>query len=285
MGRYSSDSDDEKKKRKKKKKRRSRSRSKSLESIDSRHSSKQKKSKKKKKRRSRSHSRSPERRRSRSYDRRRSRSRERYRKRSRSVSRGRYSRSRSRDRRRRRSRSYDSHSRSARRSRSRSLGNRRSKRDRDSTEREDPCLNIPGFAEMAPSEQAKIRMNMALKAAAAADEKIKGDTQRISSATSLQDSMAFSQAIQDIESTGFSAATFKSSRGDHKDGSTDRDEFVFGTAGELRLDSHRKPVILDIDKEDLAHPSLYSDPEERMERWVQRLTQLRRKKLEGEALA
>ncbi|WAR28095.1 hypothetical protein MAR_013799 [Mya arenaria] len=120
---------------------------------------------------------------------------------------------------------------------------------------------------------------------AAADEKIKGDTQRISSATSLQDSMAFSQAIQDIESTGFSAATFKSSRGDHKDGSTDRDEFVFGTAGELRLDSHRKPVILDIDKEDLAHPSLYSDPEERMERWVQRLTQLRRKKLEGEALA
>lgn len=31
---------------------------------------------------------------------------------------------------------------------------------------------------------------------------------------------------------------------------------MFGTAGELRLDPNKKPVILDVDKEELAHPSV-----------------------------
>ncbi|XP_045199637.1 serine/Arginine-related protein 53-like [Mercenaria mercenaria] len=280
MGRYSSDSEEEKKKRKKKKKKRSRSRSRS-ESIESRHSTKPKKSKKKKKRRSRSRSRSPDRyrrSRSRSYDRRsRSRSRDRYR--------SRYSRSRSwsRDRRRRRSRSYDSHSRSSRRSRSYSP-ERKSRKNRSSNEREDPCANIPGFAEMTPAEQAKIRMHMALKAAAAADEKLKGDVTKSHSSTSLHDSMAFSQAIQDIESSSFAASSFKSSRGDRKEEKSVKDDFTFGTAGELKLDSQRKPVLVDVENEDLAHPSLYTDPEEKLDQWIQKLAAMRRKKLEGEAL-
>ena len=41
-----------------------------------------------------------------------------------------------------------------------------------------------------------------------------------------------------------------------------KDEFLFGTAGELKLDpSQRKPVIVDVDKDELAHPnvSCYSE--------------------------
>ncbi|KAL4220464.1 hypothetical protein ACF0H5_020864 [Mactra antiquata] len=282
MGRYSSDSEEESRKRKKKKKKRSRSRERS-ESIESRQSYKPKKSKKKKKRKSRSRSRSVEkyrRSRSRSYDKRsRSYSRERYRHRSRSYSRGRYSRSRSRsrDRRRRRSRSYDSYSRSSRRS----YTPEKSKRNK-SPEKEDPCSSIPGFAEMTPGEQARIRMHMALKAAAAADEKIKGDVPK--SSTTLQDSLAFSQAIQDIESSGFSASSFKSNRGDKKEEIVIKDEFTFGTAGEIKLDSQRRPVLIDVDNEELAHSSLYTDPEEKLAKWIQKLASMRRKKLEGEAL-
>ena len=37
---------------------------------------------------------------------------------------------------------------------------------------------------------------------------------------------------------------------------SDSNDFTFGTAGELRLDSNRKPVLVDVDKEELAHPSV-----------------------------
>ena len=47
---------------------------------------------------------------------------------------------------------------------------------------------------------------------AAADEKLKGEAPSASS-TSLHDSLAFSQAIQDIEKSSFAAISFKSSRG------------------------------------------------------------------------
>lgn len=138
---------------------------------------------------------------------------------------------------------------------------------------------------MMPSEQARIRMQMALKAAAAADEKLKGDIPRSHSYPSLQDSMAFSQAVQDIESSAFVSSSFKSNRGDKiKEEKSDRDEFVFGTAGELKLDSQRKPILLDIENEDLADPSLYTDPEEKLDRWIQKLYAMRRRKLEGDAL-
>lgn len=137
---------------------------------------------------------------------------------------------------------------------------------------------------MTPAEQAKIRMHMALKAAAAADEKLKGEMGKSQSSTSLHDSLNFSQAIQDIEASGFSAVAFKSSRGDKREEKPSAEGFTFGTAGELKLDSQRKPVLVDVDKEELAHPSLYTDPEEKLDKWIQKLAALRRKKLEGEVL-
>lgn len=48
---------------------------------------------------------------------------------------------------------------------------------------------------------------------AAADEKIKGHSEESRSSFSLQDQMNFSQSVQDIESSGFIASSFKSSRG------------------------------------------------------------------------
>ena len=48
---------------------------------------------------------------------------------------------------------------------------------------------------------------------AAADEKIKGHSEESRSSINIHDQMHFSQAVQDIESSGFMASSFKSSRG------------------------------------------------------------------------
>lgn len=139
---------------------------------------------------------------------------------------------------------------------------------------------------MTPSEQARIRMQVALKAAAAADEKIKGHSEESRSSINIHDQMKYSQAVQDIESSGFMATSFKSSRGERKEDKGLKDEFLFGTAAELKLDpSQRKPVIVDVETDELAHPNFYTDPEEKMERWIQKLTTMRRRKLEGEAIS
>lgn len=129
-------------------------------------------------------------------------------------------------------------------------------------------------------------MQMALKAAAAADEKIKGEgISKSSSSASLKDSLAFTNAVQDIESSGFTATSFKRHRWEKKEEKPAIDEFTFGTAGELRLEStQKKPVLVNIETDELAAPALYSDPAEKMERWIQKLTAMRKKKLEGEAL-
>ena len=44
---------------------------------------------------------------------------------------------------------------------------------------------------------------------------------------------------------------------DKKEDKGIKDEFLFGTAGELKLDpSQRKPVIVDVDNDELAHPNV-----------------------------
>ncbi|XP_033760448.1 serine/Arginine-related protein 53-like [Pecten maximus] len=309
MGRHS-DSDDDRKKRKKKKKKRSRS--KSLSGSDSSYVSyKHKKSKSSKsRRRSRSISRGRDRRsrsrsrghrrRSRSIDRySRSRSRERYssRRRSRSGSRGHsYRRSRSRERyQRSRSRTPDRYkSKPKRRSRSieRVKGSSRynsaspssSSKGKDS--KEDPAEMIPGFHDMTPAEQTKLRLQLALKAAAAADERIKDQIKesQFGGASTVEDQMKFSSAVKDIESSTFVPTSFKSTRSDRPNTDDKKDDFLFGTAGEIRADmTPRKPLIIH-DLNTLSHPNLHVDPDEKMKRWIERLTMLRKKKLEGEVI-
>ncbi|XP_046379795.2 serine/Arginine-related protein 53-like [Haliotis rufescens] len=320
MGRYSdSDDDYDLKKSKKKKRRKSRSRSRSASSGSSRYSSKHKKSKKTKhKKRSRSRSRDRPLRRSRSRSRgRRSRSRERHRSRSRSLERNRDRyRSRSRDRHtRRRSRSNsrsrarrsrsDSRSRGrrsrsdsrgrSRRSRSRSRGrrSRSPEKKKNRSRRESPAPKdiqadireqIPGFDDMTPGEQASARMRLALKAAAAADEKIREQLQE----SGVEDTISFNKAVANIEADKFKPAVFKSNRGDKiktepaDDGYTTHEQAMFGSGKvNIKLDPV-KPVYIEPDS--YAHPNLHGDSVEKMQRWLQKLSAMRKKKLEGEAL-
>lgn len=153
---------------------------------------------------------------------------------------------------------------------------------------EDSCANIPGFADMTPAEQAQARMQMALKAAAAADEKIKEQLTGSSTATeskSHQEQLQFSNAIKDIESSSFVQSSFVSNRADkEKTGSKKEEEFSFGTAAEFKPDMAVKKILEVDDLTKLAHSNLFVDPEVKMDQWVERLKSLRQKKLEGEVI-
>lgn len=138
---------------------------------------------------------------------------------------------------------------------------------------------------MTPSEKAQVRMQMALKAAAAADEKIKHQSK--SDTKSFEDQMKFSKSIMDIESSSFVQSSFLSNRKDksEKDSEKKDDLFMFGTAAEFKPDLVSKVIPTFDDPKSLADPSLFVDPAIKMERWIERLNTLRRKKLEGEAIS
>ncbi|XP_021344549.1 serine/Arginine-related protein 53-like [Mizuhopecten yessoensis] len=73
---------------------------------------------------------------------------------------------------------------------------------------------IPGFHDMTPAEKSKLRLQLALKAAAAADERIKDQIKesQFGGASTVEDQMKFSSAVKDIESSSFVPTSFKSNR-------------------------------------------------------------------------
>lgn len=141
---------------------------------------------------------------------------------------------------------------------------------------------------MTPAEQAQARMQMALKAAAAADEKIKEQLTGSAAGTGSkthQEQLQFSNAIKDIESSSFIQSSFVSNRSDkEKTGSKKEEEFSFGTAAEFKPDMAVKKILEVDDLSKLAHSNLFVDPEVKMDQWVERLKSLRQKKLEGEVI-
>lgn len=141
---------------------------------------------------------------------------------------------------------------------------------------------------MTPAEQAQARMHMALKAAAAADEKIKEQLTGSAAGTggkTHQEQLQFSNAIKDIESSSFIQSSFVSNRYDkEKTGSKKEEEFSFGTAAEFKPDMAVKKILEVDDLSKLAHSNLCVDPEVKMDQWVERLKSLRQKKLEGEVI-
>ncbi|XP_064614859.1 serine/Arginine-related protein 53-like [Liolophura sinensis] len=337
MGGYS-DSSDEDRRRRKKKKRRSLSRSREASVGSSVSSRKSAKHKSKKKKRQRSRSRSPDakysrrrsrspsrdrgyrrsRSRSRGYDRRsRSRSYDRGRRRSRSRSRGRgsysrerkYRRSRSRDRRSRsrsfsRKRSYSHDRRSGSRGSTRHRGRRSRSSSQDSRldafkkDKDDPCAQVPGFSDMTPADQAKVRMQLALRAAAAADEKLKeqGVLLNPKAAMSAGEQRKFNQAVQSIEKESFAPAAFTSNRDDPSTKEEDElgrsrlernhDTAIFGsTKLDIKLDPSERTNVVYNGAMSLAHPNLQKTTQEKMSQWIEKLTALRRKKLEGDMLS
>lgn len=138
---------------------------------------------------------------------------------------------------------------------------------------------------MTPAEKAQLRMKYALKAAATADEKIKAQGSK-SDGKSYEDQMKFSKAVMDIESSSFVPSSFLSSRGDKSEKETEKkDEFLFGTAAEFKPEMVTKKIPTFDDPRSLADPSLFVDPAEKMDKWLDRLNFLRKKRLEGEAMS
>uniref|UniRef100_A0A3B3HHZ5 Arginine and serine rich coiled-coil 1 n=2 Tax=Oryzias latipes TaxID=8090 RepID=A0A3B3HHZ5_ORYLA len=322
MGRRSSDSEDDSRSRRKRKQRRRSSSSSSsssssgsrVRSSRSRRSSRRSRSRSRDRRRKRrssstsSHS-STRRRRSRSAERDKGRSHRSHRSRSRdkrSHSRHRRSHSRSDSRRAVHSRKR-SHSRSREKDRSRRKGRDREKekdkyrdrgRDRDkdrekdkskdkTEKKEDTGSLMVGLEHLTPAEQAKVRMQMVLQAAAKTDEVLKAKVaQREEEArkkieeegTSLEEQVRRIKDIEAIESDSFVPQAFKSSR-----------DVVKTEPAEVKVESERAysqdislpTSIIYNDNDTLAHPSLFVDKEQAEELWLNRLVSLRQERLMG----
>ncbi|RUS83979.1 hypothetical protein EGW08_008240 [Elysia chlorotica] len=337
---YRSDESDEdrasvRKHKKKSKNRSGRSRSRSGSDSGNSHvsSSRSKKSKKRHGRSSmsqspeRGHGRSSRRSRrsrSRSYDRHYSSSRRGRRSQSRSVSpskRGRHSRSpyhsRSRSPSTRKSRRSRSASRSrGQRRRSRSYSGSRSHSRRSSPEtRGDASTDtksrkghseLKSVSSLTPAQQAEERMRLALKAAVAADQKLRqlplaepGGGEGPSAVeggqpkfSSYEESQSFADSVAAIDSGNFRQALFKSSRSGKPQESPghdlvpSHDDAIFGslavTGFTIKPDPDTRPLQLDPDS--IMHQSLFCNAEDKLDQWIQRLAQLRRRKLEGDAL-
>jgi len=163
----------------------------------------------------------------------------------------------------------------------------------------DPCVNVPGFHKMTPAEQAEVRLQMALKAASAADDKLKKQgviPESISSNISLSlltserdDANKRARAIEGIESEGFAPAEFESSTLKPASLSMGIDsvhDVAMFTVGEepIMLKAMPSKELQLKDKESLMHPNLYVSTAEKMDMWKQKLAKMRRQKMEGNAM-
>lgn len=142
------------------------------------------------------------------------------------------------------------------------------------------------------SEDVEERLRLALKAAAAADEQLRQvSSTEVKPSLAVLDRTDFANSVAEIESDSFVSSTFSSSNKinkvkDEPDIRANHDDAIFGslsvTGFTLKPDPDMRPVDLNADS--IMHPSLFCDPEEQMEKWVQRLTLLRKRKLEGDAM-
>ncbi|XP_072319365.1 serine/Arginine-related protein 53 isoform X2 [Eucyclogobius newberryi] len=298
MGRRSSDSEDDSRSKRKRKQRRRSSSSSSSSSSSRNRVSTTRTQKSSRKSRSRDRDRDRDRRRKRrsssssshgSSRRRRSRSADRDKGRS-----HRSHRSRSRDR-----RSHSHHSRQRSRSRDRSRRRDRDRerdRDRDRDKDKDRSKDKPdkrgdpgsikpkGLEHLTPSEQAKVRMQLVLQAAAKTDEVLKAKVAKreeearknlLEEGTSLEEQVRRIKDIEAIESDSFVPQAFKSSR----------DQLKVEVKQEVERTSS-PDVSLPLctvynDTDTLAHPNLFMDKDKAEELWMKRLISLRQERLLG----
>lgn len=157
----------------------------------------------------------------------------------------------------------------------------------------DPSKSIPGFDNMSLSEQNEARMQMALKAAAATDERLRKEGLLPSNVgrttTSVEEQVRRQQAIKDIDGEAFVQQTFTSNRDQIKTNETtiiapNHENAMFSNVPMSYGTTDIKPTVFK-DADSLMHPNLYEDQEAKMDRWISKLTAMRRKKLEGVAMA
>ncbi|XP_013860700.1 serine/Arginine-related protein 53 isoform X2 [Austrofundulus limnaeus] len=135
-----------------------------------------------------------------------------------------------------------------------------------------------------PAEQAKVRMQMVLQAAAKTDEVLKAKVAKREEeaqkkledeGTSLEEQVRRIKDIEAIESDSFVPQAFKSSRDDIK--KEVKQEFDKTSSQNITLPMS----IVYEDTDTLAHPSLFMDKEKAKELWLNRLISLRQERLMG----
>lgn len=141
---------------------------------------------------------------------------------------------------------------------------------------------------MEPGEQAKVRLQMALKAAAAADEQLRKMQEKntmVKEQRQLTEQPDFAIKVEDIESSAFTQSTFVS--GTNRVPQETPEEEQFGTIAEIKPGSVKantgQATVPDnykynIDIDTFAHPSLFIDISEKKKRWLQKLTVFRKRK-------
>uniref|UniRef100_A0AAV2J224 Serine/Arginine-related protein 53 n=1 Tax=Knipowitschia caucasica TaxID=637954 RepID=A0AAV2J224_KNICA len=208
-------------------------------------------------------------------------------------------RSRSRDR-----RSHSRHRRSGSRSHSRRRSRDRSRRkdrdrDRDKDRGKDKkgkkgdpgSIKSKGLEHLTPSEQAKVRMQLVLQAAAKTDEVLKAKVAKreedahkklLEEGTSLEEQVRRIKDIEAIESDSFVPQAFKSSR--------DQLKVEVKEEEEVEEEAVSQDVSLPVstvynDTDTLAHPNLFMDKDKAEELWMKRLISLRQERLLGSPVA
>lgn len=161
--------------------------------------------------------------------------------------------------------------------------------------------DIPGFQEMTPSEQAQVRMKLALKAAVAADEQLRERAATSSPSCGTPNPLTrqqFSDAVASIEADSFVPSTFKSGRSSKnlketlESGdmslSSSHSMAMFGAVGSSVVFTKTEPLekgqtALEDNPENLFDKSILEvTAEEKMKRWIQKLTSLRKKRRDEE---
>lgn len=145
-------------------------------------------------------------------------------------------------------------------------------------------MKSKGLEHLTPSEQAKVRMQMVLQAAAKTDEVLKAKVAKREEearkkvqeeGTSLEEQVRRIKDIEAIESDSFVPQAFKSSRDDIKVEVNQETEKTSSPDLSFPLST----VYNDTDT--LAHANLFMDKEKAEELWLNRLVSLRQERLLG----
>uniref|UniRef100_UPI00358F39E9 serine/Arginine-related protein 53-like n=1 Tax=Myxine glutinosa TaxID=7769 RepID=UPI00358F39E9 len=216
-----------------------------------------------------------------------------------------------------RTHSRRSRSRKHRRSRSRrrheTRGKRSERKDKPPStvaKKEDICASIPGFENLSPAEQVKLRMQKAIEAAAKTDEVLKTreqekelekKKQQEEVKVSAEQELNRAYSVAAIESDSFTPAVFVSSRENKAQISLEEQHVaaIYGGGGEAganisegseaaALTTSEKPELASIptgivyrDMEAVEEPGLWHDERAAVERWWRRLKSLRQDRLLG----
>lgn len=167
---------------------------------------------------------------------------------------------------------------------------------------------IVKVSDLSPEEQLKIKMQLALKAAAEADAQLRekgilpaGNETKEKAVTAaplltVQEQISRAQAIDVINAPEFQPQEFKSKKSLPKGSSLvnspadDHSTAIFGSNMESKVIEDRivtKPnVILDrLVRDQLVHENLFADATAKQERWVKKLYSMRQRRLNGEAMS